>query len=183
MKVTTAKPIAGHRELDVDRRHARSEKKKTSCRSTSWLMILVPNATSCGCWWIEGCRLTIVQAQTSCGRCAENESGGTSSSPTVCGDPARAITPLPPSIPPKPIFRYSASVSVISCWRWRAVRAVKMRIGHHGGNHPVRRCGESVVMITSRTTVLRWMRATLPANLRVTPNPVRRYVTGAFIAR
>ncbi|STM40858.1 carbamoyl phosphate synthase small subunit [Escherichia coli] len=28
-------------------------KKKTSCRSTSWLMILVPSATSCGCWWIE----------------------------------------------------------------------------------------------------------------------------------
>lgn len=28
-------------------------KKKTSCRSTSWLMILVPSATSCACWWTE----------------------------------------------------------------------------------------------------------------------------------
>ncbi|XPE25581.1 hypothetical protein ACNKHM_07730 [Shigella sonnei] len=69
-----------------------------------------------------GCRLTIVPAQTSFGRCAENKS--------------RRHLPLQRSWRPGPCdyaitaiqkfletdIRYSASASAISCWRWRAVR-------------------------------------------------------------
>lgn len=57
-----------------------------------------------------------------CGRCAENESRRHLPLQRSWR-PGRAITPLPPSRnSSKPIFRSSASASVISCWRWRAVR-------------------------------------------------------------
>lgn len=69
-----------------------------------------------------GCRLTIVPAQTSAEDVLKMNQTA-SSSPTVTATRPRAITPLPPSRnSSKPIFRYSASASVISCWRWRAVR-------------------------------------------------------------
>ncbi|XPE24612.1 glutamine amidotransferase-related protein [Shigella sonnei] len=37
-------------------------------------------------------------------------------------------------------------------------KTVKMKFGHHGGNHPVKDVEKNVVMITARTTVLRWMK-------------------------
>lgn len=69
-----------------------------------------------------GCRLTIVPAQTSAEDVLKMNPDGIFS-PTVLATRPRAITPLPPSRnSSKPIFRSSASASVISCWRWRAVR-------------------------------------------------------------
>ncbi len=69
-----------------------------------------------------GCRLTIVPAQTSAEDVLKMNPDGIFLS-NGHGDPARAITPLPLSRnSSKLIFRYSASASVISCWRWRAVR-------------------------------------------------------------
>lgn len=69
-----------------------------------------------------GCRPTIVPAQTSAEDVLKMNPDGIFLSNGLATRP-RAITPLPPSRNfSKPIFRYSASVSVISCWRWRAVR-------------------------------------------------------------
>ncbi len=52
-EVTTAEPYSWTQGSWTLTGGLPEAKKKTSCRTTSWLMILVPSATSCGCWWIE----------------------------------------------------------------------------------------------------------------------------------
>lgn len=52
-EVTTAEPYSWTQGSWTLTGGLPEAKKKTSCRSTSWLMILVPSATSCVCWWIE----------------------------------------------------------------------------------------------------------------------------------
>jgi carbamoyl-phosphate synthase small subunit len=69
-----------------------------------------------------GCRLTVVPAKTSAEEVLKMNPDGIflSNGP---GDPAPcdyAIARLRSSW--RPIFRYSASASAISCWRWRAAR-------------------------------------------------------------
>lgn len=69
-----------------------------------------------------GCRLTVVPAKTSAEDVLKMNPDGIflSNGP---GDPRRATTQLPRfRNSSKPIFRYLASASAISCWRWRAVR-------------------------------------------------------------
>lgn len=69
-----------------------------------------------------GCRLTVVPAQTSAEEVLKMNPDGIFLS-NGHGDPARcdyAITAIRNSS--KPTFLCSASVSAISCWRWRAVR-------------------------------------------------------------
>ena len=67
-----------------------------------------------------GCRLTVVPAKTSAEDVLKLNPDGI----FLSNGPAtrhRAITLSMPSSPSsKPIFRYSASASAISCWRWRA---------------------------------------------------------------
>jgi carbamoyl-phosphate synthase small subunit len=47
-------------------------------------------------------------------------------------------------------------------------RTVKMKFGHHGGNHPVKDVDSKRVMITSQNHGFAVDASTLPANLRVT---------------
>ncbi|MFO6427679.1 glutamine amidotransferase-related protein [Escherichia coli] len=47
-------------------------------------------------------------------------------------------------------------------------KTVKMKFGHHGGNHPVKDVEKNVVMITAHNDGFAVDEATLPANLRVT---------------
>ena len=47
-------------------------------------------------------------------------------------------------------------------------KTVKMKFGHHGGNHPVKDVEKNVVMITAQNHGFAVDEATLPANLRVT---------------
>jgi carbamoyl-phosphate synthase small subunit len=45
---------------------------------------------------------------------------------------------------------------------------IKMRLGHHGANHPVQNLGDGTVMITSQNHGFAVDEQTLPANLRAT---------------
>jgi carbamoyl-phosphate synthase small subunit len=45
---------------------------------------------------------------------------------------------------------------------------IKMRLGHHGANHPVQSLGDGTVMITSQNHGFAVDEQTLPANLRAT---------------
>lgn len=45
---------------------------------------------------------------------------------------------------------------------------VKMKFGHHGGNHPVKDIDNNTVMITAQNHGFAVDEATMPANLRVT---------------
>ncbi|MDU2996350.1 MAG: glutamine-hydrolyzing carbamoyl-phosphate synthase small subunit [Klebsiella pneumoniae] len=47
-------------------------------------------------------------------------------------------------------------------------KTIKMKFGHHGGNHPVKDIDNNVVMITAQNHGFAVDEATLPANLRVT---------------
>ena len=47
-------------------------------------------------------------------------------------------------------------------------KTVKMKFGHHGGNHPVKDLDRNVVMITRQNHGFAVDEATLPANLRAT---------------
>ena len=47
-------------------------------------------------------------------------------------------------------------------------KTIKMKFGHHGGNHPVKDLDNNVVMITSQNHGFAVEEATLPANLRAT---------------
>ena len=47
-------------------------------------------------------------------------------------------------------------------------KTIKMKFGHHGGNHPVKDLDRNVVMITSQNHGFAVDEATLPANLRAT---------------
>ncbi len=112
-------------------------------------MILVPSATSCGCWWIEA----VVYHRSGanfCGRCAENESRRhfLSNGP---GDPAPcdyAITAIQNSS--KPIFRYSASASAISCWPGERCEDCQNEIWSPRRQPSVKDVEKNVVMITAQ---------------------------------
>ncbi len=69
-----------------------------------------------------GCRLTVVPAQTSAEDVLKMNPDGIflSNGPATRRRATTLSTPSSPSL--KPISRYSASVSAISCWRWRAER-------------------------------------------------------------
>ncbi|MDO9319175.1 MAG: glutamine-hydrolyzing carbamoyl-phosphate synthase small subunit [Gammaproteobacteria bacterium] len=47
-------------------------------------------------------------------------------------------------------------------------KAIKMKLGHHGANHPVQRIADGVVAITSQNHGFAVDEATLPANLKAT---------------
>lgn len=57
-----------------------------------------------------------------------------------------------------------------------------MKFGHHGGNHPVKDVEKNVVMITARTTVLRWMKQHYLQTCVSRINPCSTVRYRAFIA-
>ncbi len=115
-----------------------------------------------------GRRLTVVPAKTSAEEVLKMNPDGIFPS----NGPAtrrRAITPLPRlRNSSRPIFRYSASASAITLALASGAKTVKMKFGHHGGNHPVKDIDNNVVMITAQNHGFAVDEASMPANLRVT---------------
>ena len=67
----------------------------------------------------------------------------------------------------KQTCRYSVSVWVINFWHWPAVpRTVKMKLGHHGANHPVRLWSRQGIYLPVRIMALPWMKRVLPDYLQ-----------------
>lgn len=116
-----------------------------------------------------GCRLTVVPAQT----CAEdvlklNPDGIFLSNgpgdPAPCDYAINAIgTLLETDIPVFGICLGHQLLALAS-----GAKTVKMKFGHHGGNHPVKDLDHNTVMITAQNHGFAVDESSLPANLRVT---------------
>ena len=116
-----------------------------------------------------GCRLTIVPAQTSAEDVLKMNPDGIflSNGP---GDPAPcdyAITAIQKFLETDiPVFGICLGHQLLALAS--GAKTVKMKFGHHGGNHPVKDVEKNVVMITAQNHGFAVDEATLPANLRVT---------------
>ncbi len=115
-----------------------------------------------------GCRLTVVPAQTS----AEEvlKMNRTASSCQTAGDPAPcdyAITAIQKFLETDiPLFGICLGHQLLALAS--GAKTVKMKFGHHGGNHPVKDMDRNVVMITAQNHGFAVDEDSLPANLRVT---------------
>lgn len=116
-----------------------------------------------------GCRLTIVPAQTSAEDVLKMNPDGIFLS-NGHGDPAPcdyAITAIQKFLETDiPVFGICLGHQLLALAS--GAKTVKMKFGHHGGNHPVKDVEKNVVMITAQNHGFAVDEATLPANLRVT---------------
>ncbi|GAA0675044.1 glutamine-hydrolyzing carbamoyl-phosphate synthase small subunit [Rheinheimera tangshanensis] len=116
-----------------------------------------------------GCRLTVVPAQTSAEEVlALNPDGIFLSNgpgdPAPCDYAIQAIeTFLTTDIPVFGICLGHQLLALAS-----GAKTVKMTVGHHGGNHPVKNLDTNKVLITAQNHGFAVEEATLPANLRAT---------------
>ena len=116
-----------------------------------------------------GCRLTVVPAKTSAAEVlALNPDGIFLSNgprdPAPCDYAIAAIQEfLKTEIPVFGICLGHQLLGLAS-----GAKTIKMKFGHHGGNHPVKDLDRSVVMITSQNHGFAVDEATLPSNLRAT---------------
>jgi len=116
-----------------------------------------------------GCKVTVVPAQTPSSEVlAMNPDGVFLSNgpgdPEPCDYAIRAIQEiLTARVPTYGICLGHQLLGLAS-----GARTVKMKFGHHGGNHPVQDVDSKRVMITSQNHGFAVDMATLPANLRVT---------------
>jgi carbamoyl-phosphate synthase small subunit len=116
-----------------------------------------------------GCRLTVVPAQTPAGEVlAMNPSGVFLSNgpgdPEPCDYAITAIQKiLETAIPTFGICLGHQLLALAS-----GAKTVKMKFGHHGGNHPVEEIETKRVMITAQNHGFAVDDATLPANLKAT---------------
>ena len=116
-----------------------------------------------------GCRLTVVPAQTSAedvlalnpdGIFLSNGPGD----PAPCDYAIKAIeTFLTTDIPVFGICLGHQLLALAS-----GAKTIKMTVGHHGGNHPVKNLDTNKVLITAQNHGFAVEEATLPANLRAT---------------
>lgn len=115
-----------------------------------------------------GCRLTIVPAQTSAEDVLKMNPDGIFLQRSWRPGPVRLRHYRHPEIPRN---RYSG-IRHLPQYQLLALasgaKTVKMKFGHHGGNHPVKDVEKNVVMITAQNHGFAVDEATLPANLRVT---------------
>ena len=116
-----------------------------------------------------GCRLTVVPAQTSAEDVLKMNPDGIflSNGP---GDPAPcdyAIDAIEKFLETDiPVFGICLGHQLLALAS--GAKTIKMKFGHHGGNHPVKDIDNNVVMITAQNHGFAVDEATLPANLRVT---------------
>ncbi|MCC8379773.1 glutamine-hydrolyzing carbamoyl-phosphate synthase small subunit [Xenorhabdus sp. PB30.3] len=116
-----------------------------------------------------GCRVTVVPAQTSADEVLKMAPDGIFLSngpgdPEPCDYAIEAIkTFLHTEIPVFGICLGHQLLALAS-----GAKTVKMKFGHHGGNHPVKDLDRNVVMITAQNHGFAVDENSLPANLRVT---------------
>lgn len=116
-----------------------------------------------------GCRLTVVPAQTPAEEVLKMAPDGIFLSngpgdPAPCDYAIEAITRfLETDIPLFGICLGHQLLALAS-----GAKTIKMKFGHHGGNHPVKDIENNVVMITAQNHGFAVDKATLPATLRVT---------------
>ncbi len=116
-----------------------------------------------------GCRLTIVPAQTPAEEVLKMNPDGIFLSngpgdPEPCDYAIEAITRfLETDIPVFGICLGHQLLALAS-----GARTVKMKFGHHGGNHPVKDLDRDCVMITAQNHGFAVDESTLPENLRAT---------------
>ena len=116
-----------------------------------------------------GCRLTVVPAKTPAAEVLAMNPDGIflSNGP---GDPAPcdyAIAAIQEFLKTEiPVFGICLGHQLLGLAS--GAKTVKMKFGHHGGNHPVKDLDRNVVMITSQNHGFAVDEATLPANLRAT---------------
>lgn len=116
-----------------------------------------------------GCRLTVVPAKTTAAEVLAMNPDGIflSNGP---GDPAPcdyAITAIQEFLKTEiPVFGICLGHQLLGLAS--GAKTVKMKFGHHGGNHPVKDLDRNVVMITSQNHGFAVDEATLPDNLRAT---------------
>jgi carbamoyl-phosphate synthase small subunit len=118
-----------------------------------------------------GCRLTVVPAQTSAAEVLAMNPDGVflSNGP---GDPAPcdyAIEAIREILAAKvPVFGICLGHQLLALAA--GAKTLKMKFGHHGGNHPVQELESGRVMITSQNHGFAVDPATLPAHVKVTHN-------------
>ena len=116
-----------------------------------------------------GCRLTVVPAQTSAEDVLKLNPDGVflSNGP---GDPEPcdyAITAIKRLLETDiPVFGICLGHQLLALAS--GAKTVKMKLGHHGGNHPVKDHDNNTVMITAQNHGFAVDDSNLPANLRVT---------------
>ncbi|PIJ81424.1 carbamoyl phosphate synthase small subunit [Erwinia sp. OLCASP19] len=116
-----------------------------------------------------GCRLTVVPAQTPAEEVLQMQPDGIFLSngpgdPEPCDYAIAAIkTFLTTEIPLFGICLGHQLLALAS-----GARTVKMKLGHHGGNHPVKDLDNNTVMITAQNHGFAVDEQGLPANLRIT---------------
>ncbi len=118
-----------------------------------------------------GCRLTVVPAQTSAAEVLAMNPDGVflSNGP---GDPAPcdyAIEAIREILAAKvPVFGICLGHQLLALAA--GAKTLKMKFGHHGGNHPVQELETGRVMITSQNHGFAVDPASLPAHVKVTHN-------------
>ncbi|WP_342754867.1 glutamine-hydrolyzing carbamoyl-phosphate synthase small subunit [Pantoea sp. MBD-2R] len=116
-----------------------------------------------------GCRLTVVPAQTSAEEVLKLNPDGIflSNGP---GDPEPcdyAISAIKSFLETDvPVFGICLGHQLLALAS--GAKTVKMKLGHHGGNHPVKDHDNNTVMITAQNHGFAVDNSNLPANLRVT---------------
>ena len=116
-----------------------------------------------------GCEVTVVPAQTPASEVmAMNPSGVFLSNgpgdPEPCDYAISAIKEFLEADMPLFGICLGCQLLALAC----GASTIKMRLGHHGANHPVQSLGDGTVMITSQNHGFAVDEQTLPANLRAT---------------
>ena len=116
-----------------------------------------------------GCEVTVVPAQTPASEVmAMNPSGVFLSNgpgdPEPCDYAISAIKEFLEANMPLFGICLGCQLLALAC----GANTIKMRLGHHGANHPVQSLGDGTVMITSQNHGFAVDEQTLPANLRAT---------------
>lgn len=116
-----------------------------------------------------GCRLTVVPAKTSAAEVLALQPDGIFLSngpgdPEPCHYAIEAIRTLTQS--GVPIFGICLGHQLLALAS--GAKTVKMKFGHHGGNHPVQDLDSGAVMITAQNHGFAVDEATLPSHLRAT---------------